>query len=340
MGLLARLPTRRLVVAAALVAAAALAFLWLFPSSFYLYVPNGASPLAEKVEVEGARPVDGEGGIYYVDVTIRKATLLERLLPLTRPDGATLLPGDAVVPPGSSFEDRAEAGRRQMARSKDVAAAVALDAAGEEVVADPEGALVEAVAPDVPAASSLESGDVIVSVEDEPVETPDELRTEVSRVDPGDPVDLDVRRDGELRDVSVRTVAAPDDPSRPVIGIQVSQAADLRLPREVEIDLGSVGGPSAGLAFALEILEQLGRDVDRGYRVAATGELELDGSVVPVGGIKQKTFGSRQADADVFLVPAGDNAAEARRYADGLRVIPVESFQQALQKLATLPPKG
>jgi PDZ domain-containing protein len=216
---------------------------------------------------------------------------------------------------------------------------VALEQAGYDVGADPQGALVEAVAADVPAARQLEAGDVIVAVDGRPVRTPAQLRTEVSRAEPGDEVSLRVRREGRARRLRVRTVPAPDEPERPVIGIQVSQAADIDLPREVDIDLGAVGGPSAGLAFSLEILEQLGRDVDHGYRVAATGEIELDGSVIPVGGLKQKTFGAREADADVFLVPAGDNATEARRYADGLRVIPVKSFQQALRRLATLPPK-
>ena len=107
----------------------------------------------------------------------------------------------------------------------------------------------------------------------------------------------------------------------------------------MEIDLGGVGGPSAGLPFALEVYQELGNDVDRGYEVAATGEIELDGTVASVGGIKQKTFGVRSAGADVFLVPAGDNAAVARRYAGNLRIIPVESFQQALRVLQTLPQK-
>ncbi|MGH2922273.1 MAG: S16 family serine protease, partial [Gaiellaceae bacterium] len=83
---------------------------------------------------------------------------------------------------------------------------------------------------------------------------------------------------------------------------------------------------------------ELGRDVDRGYKVAASGQLNLDGTVGGVGGIKQKTIGARRADADVFLVP-GDNAREARRHAGGLRVIPVKSFRQALRALATLPPR-
>ena len=68
-------------------------------------------------------------------------------------------------------------------------------------------------------------------------------------------------------------------------------------------------------------------------------ELDLDGSVHAIGGVKQKTFGARKAGADVLLMPAGENAAEARKYAGSLRVIPVESFQQALQELATLSPK-
>ena len=82
-----------------------------------------------------------------------------------------------------------------------------------------------------------------------------------------------------------------------------------------------------------EVLEETGID-------AATGQIELNGTVTPIGGVKQKIFGVRQADADVFLVPAGDNARVARRYASGVRVIPVKSFPQALQALATLPPKG
>ena len=87
------------------------------------------------------------------------------------------------------------------------------------------------------------------------------------------------------------------------------------------------------------MLQELGTNVDHGRRVVATGEIALDGSVGPIGGVKQKTFGARKAGADVFLVPAGENAAEARRYAGNLRIIPVKSFQQALSALRTLPSK-
>ena len=96
-----------------------------------------------------------------------------------------------------------------------------------------------------------------------------------------------------------------------------------------------MGGPSAGLPFALEIARQLGRDITSGCRIAATGALALDGTVIPIGGIRQKTIGAKRADVDYFLVPAGENAEDAQENADGLEIIPVESFQQALRKLAT-----
>ena len=88
------------------------------------------------------------------------------------------------------------------------------------------------------------------------------------------------------------------------------------------------------------MVEELGHDITRGYKVAATGELDVDGSVSPIGGVKQKAIGVRRAGVDVFLVPAGDNAKEARKYAGPVKVIPVESFQQALRALATLPAKA
>jgi Predicted secreted protein containing a PDZ domain len=104
----------------------------------------------------------------------------------------------------------------------------------------------------------------------------------------------------------------------------------------VKIDAGDVGGPSAGLAFALDVLEKLGKDVDHGRRIAATGQIELDGTVSAVGGLKQKTIGVRRSGIRYFLVPAGENAAEAQRFAHGVRIIPVHSFRQALRRLATL----
>ncbi len=329
----------RIIGAGLVLGAIALGAAWLVPSDSYLLLPDRAKPLEGKVQVQGEKD-SGPGGIYYVDVIVRKATLLEELVSGLRPDGADLVPAEALVPPGSNFAERRRQTRRQMDRSEEVAAAVALRELGYDVKAKPEGALVVAVAPDAPAAGKLQPTDVIVAVDGSPVRTPNDLRRLIATRKPGDTVRLKVRAGGTTRVVEVGTIESPEEPGRPIVGIQVEQFADIKLPISVAIDLGGVGGPSAGLAFALDVVEELRGGVDRGLRVAVTGELELDGSVAPIGGVKQKVIGARRSGAEVFVVPAGDNAVEARRHAGDLRIIPVESFGQALRALATLPRKA
>ena len=270
---------------------------------------------------------------------VRKSSLLEELIPQLRPDGSELVPAHAILPPGSDFEERRRQNLRQMDRSQEIAAAVALRELGLDVGSDPAGALIVAVAPDAPAQGKVRATEVIVAVDDKTVKTPDDLRRLISDREPGERVRVNVRAGGAVRTEVLNTIESPEEDGRAIIGIQVEQSARIELPIDVEIDVGGVGGPSAGLAFALDVLEELGRDIDRGYKVAATGEIQLDGAVGPIGGVKQKTLGAREAGIDVFLVPAGDNAAEARRNASGLRIIAVESFQQALRQLATLPKK-
>jgi Lon-like protease len=315
------------------------AIMWIVPSDSYLYLPDNARPVAPLVQVQGGKDPSGPGGIYYDAVVVRRAKLFEKLFHFVH-KGETLVPASSVNPPGvSDSETRAE-NLRAMARSQDIAAAVALKYLGYDVKLASHGALVDDVLPESPAArAGIQPTETIVSVDGRPVQTPTDLRRLLSTHRPGDTVRLGVRSAEGLREVRVKTAADPNDPRRPVIGVFVLEATQAKLPIPVKIDTGSIGGPSAGLAFALDVLEELGHRVDRGYKVAATGQIEPDGSVLPIGGVKQKTIGVRRAGVDVFLVPAGDNAKEARKYAGPVRVIPVESFRQALRALATLPPK-
>jgi PDZ domain-containing protein len=268
---------------------------------------------------------------------IRRAKLFERLFPWIH-NGATLVDEDLINPPGVSDSQRQKEDLREMARSQDIAAAVALKHLGYKVQLTPIGALISQVYADSPAArAGLEPTEIIVSADGQPVRKTADLRPLISKHKPGQTVRLGIRTGTGLREVEVGTIKGSD--GRPLVGIVVDQASNVKLPFPVKIDAGSIGGPSAGLAFALEVVEELGHDVTHGYRVAATGEIEIDGSVTPIGGVKQKIFGVREAHVDVFLVPAGDNAKDARKHEGSVRVIPVNSFRQALRALATLPPK-
>jgi Lon-like protease len=310
------------------------AILWRLPSSQFVFAPDKAKPLAGRVVVEGSRS-PGKGDVYYVDVFVRRMRLLEKLLPFTRPDGSATVPASALLPPGVSEKQLDRQNAIDMQRSEKIAAVVALRALGYKVVATPRGALVVDVYSDGPSAGKLDSDDVIIAVNGVPIRTPTELRREIQRHKPGQPVRLTVRRDGKVSDITVRTIANPQDPSKPIVGVIVDQDAKIELPLDVNIDLGDVGGPSAGLPFALEVARKLGRNVTHGCKVAATGELSLDGTVSPIGGVVQKTIGAKRAGVDIFVVPAGENAADARKYAKGLRLLPVRSFQQAFHELTT-----
>jgi PDZ domain-containing protein len=311
------------------------AVLWFVPSDDYILLPDRAHPLAPLVTVRGERP--SRGGIYFVDALVRKASLLESLFPGVR-DGSSLVPASRFIPPGFGQRQLNIENTRLMRTSQELAAAVALQALGYHVVVKRQGVLIDVVDPKAPAAGKLLPTDVIVAVDGSTVRTPADLRLRIRRHRPGEHVRLTLRSSSGLRQVEVGTIPDPRDRSRPIIGIIPEQEVDVRLPIRVRFDLGDVGGPSAGLAFALDLMQELGRNVDRGYNVAATGEIGIDGSVHAVGGVKQKTIGAADSGIDVLLVP-GENAQEARRYARGMRVLPVDSFRQALRALRTLPPK-
>jgi PDZ domain-containing protein len=329
----------RLAAAGAIVLVVAFAYAITQKSDKLLEVPDKPHSLNGLISIPGSvRQQDG-GGIYYVDVVLQKASLLQASFKLFRPEGADLIPQSSFVPTGLTYSQQLKVDQETMKVSQRKAAVVAARALGLKFPAREGGVRVGALDSDSQARGILEPGDVVVAADGRRIATRLDLFNALARHKPGDVVRLGVLRAGKRRDIRVKTIADDLDPRRPLIGFAPIEVINAKLPFPVRFDLGrDVGGPSAGLAFALEILEQRGRDVDHGLKIAATGEIQLDGSVTSIGGIKQKTIGARQSHADAFLVPVdGDNAKDAKRYAHGLRIIPVKNFQQALQALATLP---
>jgi PDZ domain-containing protein len=336
-----RLPWPAWLIGAGVAILVLAAVLFVAPSDRYIFLPDEARPLEPRVKVEGEKPDTTGGGIHYVAVDVRKASLLEKMFPGLY-EGATLEPVENVLAEGEDERAHRRCELAVMRRSQEYATAVALRALDYRIPTKRLGVAVEGTYAGYPAAGKLRTCDWIRAVDGKPVRRSTDLTGALRRKKPGNTVRLEIEREGRRRSIVLGTVGDPKlAPGRAFVGVAVADAFDvLRLPIDVDIDLGQVGGPSAGLAFALDLLEELGRNVDRGNRVAATGEIFLDGSVARVGGVKQKTIAARRSGMDVFLVPSGENAREARRHARDLRIVPVDSFQQALRALATLPPKA
>jgi PDZ domain-containing protein len=330
-----RFGARRVAAVAVGLVAIAFGVLWFTPSDDYVYLPDRARPVDPLIRVPGEQGGTSEAGIYMVDVSIRKASLLEKLFPAID-SGATLVPASEFLGPGGNEKTQREAARAEMHSSQLAAKAVALEALGYKVV--PDGTRVAQVSKGYPADGVLQRGDLILAANGRSARTPDELTSAMSSVEPGRTVRLRVRRAGRTLVLTVGTRQDPDSSGkRAIMGILVEPR--LTFPVRIRINAHGVGGPSAGLAFALDIAHELGARFDRARRVAVTGALGLDGDVAPIGGIKQKTIGAKEADADVFIVPRA-NAAAARRYAGSLPIVPVGTFRQAMSYLTTPPSSG
>ncbi len=235
---------------------------------------------------------------------------------------ATISPRDEVYPDTMTREDVAAENRAEMSSSQEGAAAVAIRATGRTV---PQRFLVHSVDPAKPAGSVLKAGDEIVSAAGKPVESTEQLSKAIQTVPAGRPVRLRITREGRPLDVQVGTV---QDGTRRIIG--VIGVLDYDLPLTVTIDPGEVGGPSAGLMFALGTYDKLTPgELTGGQRIAGTGTITGDGRVGKIGGIDHKMTGAAEAGVGWFLAPAGNCRDVAGHVPDGLRVASVATFTEA-----------
>ena len=303
---------------------------------YVLISPGRATAVGGAVSIDGAPTYDHEGKVLYLTVQVSTSRPnLWRLLAGWLDDNTEIVPEDDVLGGRTRAED-AKLNRLEMANSQMIAKKVALDRLGYTVTTTGKGVVVAAVTAGSPADGKLRTGDVITAVDGQPVTLSDELGPAIRAHAPGDAVDLTVQRDGDDRTVTVGTRAAPDGPcaGRAQIGI-VGRTRDEHFdyPVDVKIDTGRVGGPSAGLAFTLTIIDELTEgDLTGGKPVAVTGTIEPDGRVGPIGGVAQKAVAAKSAGARLFIVP-DDELKDARAHADGMKVAGVATLDEALRAL-------
>jgi PDZ domain-containing protein len=296
--------------------------------------PHAADAIVS-VKGEDPRPTNDGPGIYYLDVLVHRATLGETwLAPLER--GAERIPAKFILPPAGSQRDLNRIDKLDVQSSKRLAALVAFRALGRKVTVTGGGVRIDQVDPSAPAhAAGLAPGMVVIRVDGTPVRSLTALRNVLANRKPGDAVSIDVLDGSRRRTISTLLTKSSSAPGRALLGIAGQDVApNVKLPVPVKIDTGNLGGPSAGLAFALEIYDSLtGRKLSRGRKIAVTGTIDQDGKVGLVGGIKGKTLGAREAGFDLMLVPRSE-AGTARKYSGSqLRVIGVRTFADALREL-------
>jgi PDZ domain-containing protein len=310
----------------------------------YTTISPGASvPLASKVQVQGGKTFpEPRGDIRLLFIRERNHVNLWRYVRAKLDDNTQIL-DDATATGGQSPADAQAEAVADMASAKVSAAKVALEAAGYEIE-PPSGVLVQATLPSRPDAAVLQAGDVIVRADGRPVVNSSDLTEVIKSHAPGETVKLTVVRDGKRVPVDVRLSAADDGSA--VIGVRVFP--NYQFPLDVAVDTAGIGGPSAGLAIALAVLDDLTPgDLTGGNRVAVTGTIDPNGNVGDVGGIEQKGITARAADAQLFLVPKcneeypaevlqacnDDLARLQRRAGSKVDVVPVGTFEEALEVL-------
>ena len=226
-----------------------------------------------------------------------------------------------------------EAGRLQMDQSTQIAVAVALEHLGYEIMS-PIGARIERIVVDAPAHEALHIGDIVQRVDDTAITTARQLSDTIKANEPGAAATLTaLDPDGQLRDVTV-TLAERDGVT--LLGVLVTTHVEFEeLPIDVTLNIENIGGPSAGLAFTLSVIDALTPEPLTGdLDIAATGTIHHDGTVGPIGGVPQKSHAVVRAGTDLFLVPASQ-VDEATAVAEpSVAVVGVETLEDALVAIA------
>ncbi|HBW18952.1 MAG: PDZ domain-containing protein [Streptosporangiaceae bacterium] len=246
--------------------------------------------------------------------------------------GSWLTPQDAVVPeseiftPGQTTQQVLQQDTEEMVSSQQTATAAALCQLN---ISFTTVDTVQKAVRGMPAYGVLHAGDVITAVNGTPVTCRHDAAALIRATRPGAPITLTIRRDGKTQQVSLRTA---DVQGQAEVGVEVAES--FSFPFSVKIDIGNIGGPSAGLMFALGIIDKLtSADLTGGRFIAGTGEIEADGTVDPIGGIQQKMAGARAAGAAVFLSPAANCPDTSGAVPAGLRLIKVSTLAGAIADL-------
>lgn len=282
------------------------------------------------IAITGGTVSSSKGHLNLTTVSVRDKLDLGAALRFWVDGSTAVVPRELVYPPDRTDEQVEEQNTQEFKSSQNTAETAALVAMGH-----PIHVVVESLASGSASAGKLEKGDVIVKVDGKPATTSRAVVEAVRAHEPGEQVTIEYTRGGKPGNAKIVTRKLPET-NVAAIGVQLEQ--DQQHPYTIKFQIGQdIGGPSAGLMFALAIVDKLDPDdLTGGIFIAGTGTIADDGEVGPIGGIPQKMIAAKRAGATVFMTP-DDNCQEALRTApDGLRLVKVDNLSDALTSLEKL----
>lgn len=312
-------------------------FMATYQLPYYIYKPGNADDLTPIVEVAGG--YESEGEMHLVTVSGLQATPLQFIVAkLTKYN--EVLPLEEVRPAGISDEDYMHAQLQMMENSQESSVVVAYEEARKEIEIEYSGVYVVSVVDGMPAYDILKMGDRITGIDDQVIKEASDLIKYIETKQAEDIVSLNIERDESILTEKVTLKEFKDTKGKVGLGIELVTDRSVKVDPEVTFSSGKIGGPSAGLMFALEIYDQLTeKDITKGLQVIGTGTLDYDGKVGRIGGIDKKVIAADKAGGDIFFAPFEDGAEDsnyevAKKTAEDIKsdmkIVPVDTFEEAL----------
>ena len=305
----------------------------LITTDYYFMSPG--PPYQWEIDYGNNENYEFEGNLYQLTVRRDEANVFVYLWSLVNPS-YDLYPKELILPDGVTPQELSEISIKNMRTSENVAIAVALKNIGYEIETKGEGVAVVGLLDDSPVKNKLKKGDLLNSINNVQIFSATEFISTLRTYSIGETVSIGLIRvvDGVSEQLFIETtlIEHVEYKGEPMVGFLATTVNErFDFPFEVDIKTGNVGGPSAGLMMALNVYNNLiPQDITNSMVVAGTGTIEIDGSVGPVGGIKQKIIAAKRAGAELILVPVA-NFEEAKPFeTDDTAIIAVESFDDAL----------
>ena len=298
-------------------------------TNYYFMSPGPPYQWTIAIPLEETYPFDGN--LYQLTVRRDEANYYSFLW-AKLDNSVDLYERDQILPKGITHQELNQISRNSIKTSENVAIAVALQAIGHEIVASGDGVLVVGILDDSPVINKLQKDDLIIELNKDTVSSVSDFIGKLRTYDIGDTISISYVRDGKLQKFETKLIEHVEYKGEPMVGFLASTPNEVyEFPFEVDIKTGSVGGPSAGLLMALNVYNLLTlEDITKGKVIAGTGTIEIDGSVGPVGGIKQKVIAAKRIGAELILVPTSNFNEVAELSDSNTSIIAISSFQDSL----------